>query len=442
MGVVGRQYRHRLNGKRVSNKQVARLLGVLNPVEVGPYLMLTPGHIAGLAQEAVKRFCRSADDELGEKHLPQLAGTPSVVQLGRMHEQIPVLRAAGEHQVAAETLAAWEDGLRTRRDLAEVVLPVARRAWADIRDPDGRAVRFEHDHYLKMFQLTRPVLSYDVVMLDEAQDSNPCRSSLVVGQEDAQRIAIGDGCQQLYAWQGAVDALATWPADRRLYLTQSWRFGEAVAREANKWLSILDARLRVQGNPHLATTLGPIPAPDAVLCRTNAGAVARVLAELEAGRRPALVGGAGELVSLAQAAEELQTIGRTDHAELFPFRSWGEVQEYAEEDSGSDLRVFVKLVDQYGAAKIIDALSWVVKEDHADIVISTAHKSKGREWNRVEIASDFAEPKAQDGKPGKVPAEDAMLAYVAVTRARTALNRTGLAWVDRYVPDTAVRGVA
>lgn len=441
-GAVGRHYGRRLRLPRQSATDTARGLGVHEHVEIGRNLVLTPVHLTRLALGTVQRFCQSADDELTEKHLPQMPGTPGMAELGRMHEQIPALRAVGEHQVAAAVLAAWEEGLRVRRDLAAAVLPIARRAWADIRDPEGRAVRFEHDHYLKMWQLTHPVLSYDVVMLDEAQDSNPVTADIVTSQT-GQRIAIGDGCQQLYAWRGAVDALTTWPADVRLYLTQSWRFGEAVAHEANKWLAILNAGLRVRGNPNLPTTIGPIPDPDAILCRTNAGAVARVMATLDADRKPALVGGAGELVRLAQAADELQTRGQTSHPELFPFRSWLDVQQYAEEESGADLRVFVKLVDQYSAAKIVDALSWVVDEKQADVVISTAHKSKGREWDRVTIADDFTEPKKRDdGGQGEIPRADAMLGYVAITRGRKELNRAGLAWVDRYVPAGALGGAA
>ncbi|GAB3433038.1 UvrD-helicase domain-containing protein [Actinophytocola sediminis] len=440
-GAVGRTYARRLKLPRQTNTETARRLGVRDHVEIGQHLALTPAHVTRLALATVQRFCQSADDELAEKHLPQLPGTPSVAELARWHAQIPLLRGSGEHQVAGELLAAWEDGLRARRDLAAAVLPVARRAWADLRDPEGRAVRFEHDHYLKMWQLTRPRLSYDVVMLDEAQDSNPVTADVVTSQQ-GQRVAIGDGCQQLYAWRGAVDALATWPSDVRLFLTQSWRFGEAVAREANKWLSILDTPMRVRGNPSLPTTIGVLSEPDAVLCRSNAGAVARVIAALDAGRRPALVGGAGELVRLAEAAEELQAGRRTSHPELFTFESWRQVQEYVEE-GGSDLKPFVDLVDKYRPAKIINSLSRTVSEDQADVIVSTAHKSKGREWPRVEIADDFHEPKPDaDGSPGQVPRADAMLAYVAVTRAKLALDRTGLAWVDRYVPVAGLGGAA
>ncbi|MGH3858469.1 UvrD-helicase domain-containing protein [Actinokineospora sp.] len=437
-GAVGRDFSRRLGGRRVPAKVTAERLGVRDNAEIGAGLTVTPVHIAKLALATVTRFCQSADLEVGKQHLPSVPGILTEAQLGRMHRKIPELRSAGEHQAAAEAHAAWDNGLRARHDLARLVLPVAQRAWDDLTDRWGEQVPFAHDHYLKMWQIAGPRLSYDVVMLDEAQDSNPCRSALVVGQEHAQRIAIGDSCQQLYAWQGAVDALATWPADVRLQLTQSWRFGGAVAAEANKWLTLLGTDMRVRGNPNLPTVVGPIPTPDAILCRSNAGAVGRVLAALEDGQRPALVGGATELVQLADAAGELQAGKRTSHPELWAFESWTQVQEYAEEEQGADLRVFVKLVDQYGPAKITTALSRTVPEDGADVVISTAHKSKGREWDRVAIADDFAEPKPdKDGNPRPVDKADAMVAYVAVTRARDALDRTGLAWVDRYVGPAA-----
>jgi superfamily I DNA/RNA helicase len=61
--------------------------------------------------------------------------------------------------------------------------------------------------------------------------------------------------------------------------------------------------------------------------------------------------------------------------------------------------------------------------------ISTAHKAKGREWDSVQIAGDFPEPSGRDD----IPRADAMLAYVAVTRARKHLDPAGLAWIDRFI---------
>lgn len=69
-----------------------------------------------------------------------------------------------------------------------------------------------------------------------------------------------------------------------------------------------------------------------------------------------------------------------------------------------------------------------------DVVISTAHRSKGLEWNYVSIGDDFFEPKV-DLATGKVtlPGKDELkLNYVALTRARKALSVGSLEWGMEY----------
>lgn len=64
------------------------------------------------------------------------------------------------------------------------------------RDEEG-ALGMTHAGYLKLFQLSRPCLSrtYDVIMLDEAQDSNPCIASIVLRETACARILVGDSHQ-------------------------------------------------------------------------------------------------------------------------------------------------------------------------------------------------------------------------------------------------------
>ena len=54
-----------------------------------------------------------------------------------------------------------------------------------------------HAGYLKLFQLGRKLLgrSYDVIMLDEAQDSNPCIANIVLRETGCARIMVGDSHQ-------------------------------------------------------------------------------------------------------------------------------------------------------------------------------------------------------------------------------------------------------
>jgi hypothetical protein len=293
--------------------------------------------------------------------------------------------------------------------LRQALVPLARRAWADLSDPEGR-LRFTHDCYLKLWQLSGPRLAAEYVLLDEAQDANPVVAAIVDRQHHAQRILVGDRCQAIYGWRGAIDAMSRFAAEQRLCLSQSFRFGPAIAAEANKWLQLLDAPLRLRGFGRISSTVGPIACPDAVLCRTNAEAVRQLLVAADAGRKVALVGGGGEIRRLAEAACSLRAGVGTDHPELFVFRTWGEVQEYVEQDAGgSDLKVFVQLIDTYGPEVVIDIIDRLSREEAAEVVVSTAHKAKGREWASVRIAADFPEPR-NGTAPAQVPRADAMLA--------------------------------
>ncbi|MFG1796664.1 UvrD-helicase domain-containing protein [Nocardia sp. NPDC049149] len=401
-GAYIKKYQRRVsNGQRQRAHEQARILNIGGSIELTSTVLL-PRDLARIAMETVKRYCQSSDEEINGHHVPWQVGIDRV----------------DEHTF-----------------LTDVVLPHARSAWADIRDVEGR-LQFDHDYYFKMWALTKPALGFDVVMLDEAQDTNPALAAVIAAQ-DGQQILVGDSNQQLYAWRGAVDVLEGWDAPVRLTLRQSWRFGQAIADEANRWLSVLGADLRVIGNQSLDSAVGRLKRPDAVLCRTNAEAVKQVMQALQTGRHPALVGGGAAIKALAKAAHQLKTQGRTDHRELFAFRSWGELQDYVDNETGGrDLKPFVDLIDEHGVEKILHTVTGLAdNEDDADVVISTAHKSKGREWNTVTIAEDYREPLPDDdGHPGPIPREDAMLAYVAVTRAKLRLDRTGLAWIDNYLP--------
>lgn len=398
----GYQYQERLNGPRVPARETAKILGINEPLGLDGKV-LAPTQVARLTMETVTRFCRSADPEPGERHVPRKPGLDSP-------EDMAVLR--------------------------QVLVPLARKAWGDLVSLSGR-LRFDHDCYLKMWQLSGPKLAYGYILLDEAQDANPVILSVVTGQEDAQLIAVGDRCQAIYGWRGAVDAMDRFPDARHLMLSESFRFGPAIADEANKWLSVLHAPMRLTGAGSSTSAVHRVSLPDAVLCRTNADAIDQAIQSMDAGNRTAVVGGGKEIRSLAEAAITLKAGKGTSHPQLFAFNSWSEVQDYADNDpGGSDLKVFVDLIDRRGAESIIKVVDSLADEARARVTVSTAHKAKGREWNKVLIApGGFREPKPnEDGSPGTISREDAMLAYVAVTRAREALDREGLSWVDSYVP--------
>src|SRR5690606_35586007 len=65
-----------------------------------------------------------------------------------------------------------------------------------------------------------------------------------------------------------------------------------------------------------------------------------------------------------------------------------------------------------------------------DLVVSTAHKAKGREWDWVRIGPDFPQPSEDENGELVLPAaEELRLAYVTVTRAKERLEIGSLGWV-------------
>jgi superfamily I DNA/RNA helicase len=391
----------RLGQPRMASSKLARLMGINTALHVkvsDQVRVLQPAWQASHTMRAVTLFCQSARPE------PSIHDFPRVPAL-----DLPDANGA----------RTWVNNAA----LAAHLLPHLQAAWADLLDPQGR-LRFNHDVYLKAAQLAEVEMPGDYLMVDEAQDLNPVMIAWLDYQRAAgkQLVYVGDSQQQIYEWRGAVDALAhlAGPGAEHSYLTQSFRFGPAIADVANVLLAELDAELRLTGTPTVPSALARVPQPDAVLCRSNAQAVHQVLSLQRLGLQPFLVGGSREIVEFTHAAVALMNGRSTTHAELACFGSWGEVLDYVEQDpQGDDLRMLVNMLEDYGPDIVLEALAGLAGEDHADVVVSTAHKAKGREWGSVRLASDF-----EPGPDGRTPPAELRLLYVACTRARHQLDIT------------------
>lgn len=247
---------------------------------------------------------------------------------------------------------------------------------------------------------------------------------------DDHHTYFADGLLTHNSWRGCVDITGDYPDAAQLQLTKSFRFGPAVAAEANKWLDLLDAKIRLQGHDPVRSVLDRAEMPDAVLTRTNAEAVVEAIEAHEQGVKVHLAGAGDEIRALAAAAADLMARKGTFHRELQAFQSWDQVRQYVDDGMAStELETTVRLLDTHGVDAVVEAISRTVAAPYADRIITTVHKCKGLEWDVVRIANDWQPPKREDEE---VRPELAMLAYVAVTRAKKVLDRGGLAWVDRW----------
>jgi hypothetical protein len=206
--VVSRPCVQRLGGPPVQAKSLAEdFLGIrswFNDVPKGRKA-ISSWKIASLAVQTVRRFCYSDDDEVQPWHVPWVEGI------------------TGEHE----------------KSLRKQVLPFAREIWDDLQKGQGFA-RFEHDHYMKMWALEDPRIDADFLLVDESQDTNGVLAGVIRKQDHLQRVLVGDSQQRLFGWRGSVDIMHEFEDAEVRYLSQSFRFGQAVAEEANLWLSYLE----------------------------------------------------------------------------------------------------------------------------------------------------------------------------------------------------------
>ncbi|UQB43210.1 ATP-dependent helicase [Thiomicrospira microaerophila] len=279
-----------------------------------------------------------------------------------------------------------------------------------------------HDAYLKAFQLRKPKLSYDVILLDEAQDTNPVLQAILL-QQVCQKVFVGDKHQEIYAWRNAVNTLER-VALNEYALTHSFRFGEHISSTANKLLSKLNETRRIVGLAQdLPINRGFDPyQPYAVMCRTNAKVFEVADFCLQRNISYCINGGLEQITRLIESAYGLFLGDRQapKSAELSLFNSWQEFSEVAEELNKAEWKTIVKFVETHKAEtlnKIKRLASNAQNTSTTQVFISTVHKAKGLGFDQVVLASDFEWP--DDAHPAYK--ESLNVIYVAITRAKRVL---------------------
>ena len=352
-----------------------------------PYLMM-PNRLANLVANGVSGFCSTNAHYPAPRHIP----VPEWL-----------------HPDDAE-------------NLQKSLYPALERRWLDSIHPQHQA-GIGHDVYLKLWALSEPNIPSDYILFEEAQDADPLMLGILLKQKNAQVIYVGDAHQQIYAWRGAVNAMQQLPLPENR-LTTSFRFGEEIAEVANYLLHALKETVPLHGFSEISSKVVNKPHTkmrDAILCRTNARAMELLLSGLLKGDKVSLQADHARLSRFIDAATALKQGKRvTDVPELAWFNSWHDVHEYCETNDGSDIKPLVKLVDEHGTSPLKNALAKITPIEQADYVISTAHKAKGLEWNRVHLEDDYQFKLSQ--LDYKITPEELRLLYVACTRAKLSLN--------------------
>lgn len=311
----------------------------------------------------------------------------------------------------------WPQEIQTK--IGSYVLRLCSDCWRKMSDPSD-PLPLSHDGYVKYWSLESPRINASFVLLDEAQDTNPVVLEVLRNQQ-CQIVYVGDRHQQIYEWRGAVNAMDEMPAEETLHLTQSFRFGNAIAELANILLRYLGEKSELRGFEAIHSRVGETNA-QAVLCRTNAALLTEFIRLINEGKRVAIQGGTEEQVQLLRGLEDIQHGKGSTLTELAGIQTWDELKKFIETDEGKQIATLVILAETYSIPKLLSFLRRSSGQDDCDVLLSTLHKAKGLEWDRVELLSDFV-PKSSSGTPtGSLSEEDARVLYVAITRARRELQ--------------------
>lgn len=306
-----------------------------------------------------------------------------------------------------------------------------------------------HDFYLKKFQLSHPVLPYDYILFDEAQDASAAMLDVFMKQK-AVKVIVGDMHQQIYSWRYAVNSLAKTDF-QTLNLSTSFRFPTEIAALANDillWKNHLEVSSPVSIK---GSGVEKKEKTRATIARTNLGLLFNAIGFITDNRKVKHIYFEGNINSYTYAddgASLYDVLNLYNEKKdairdklILSMKDIDELEEYIEKSEDMQLGMMVEIVKEYGN-EIYDILRSLKNlhtgdedKSKAEMIFSTVHRAKGMEYDIVHLVDDFiTETKLEklaaekDSKTNKEPLnlvklnEEINLLYVAVTRTKNKLH--------------------
>jgi DNA helicase II / ATP-dependent DNA helicase PcrA len=317
----------------------------------------------------------------------------------------------------------------------------------DISNKTLNVVDFSDMIYLPILKKMR-IWKYSNIFLDEAQDTNATRRALVkmMLAPKGRLIAVGDPHQAIYGFTGAdsnaLNLIQKEFKAKELPLSVTFRCPKNVVKEAQKYVQHIESHpdsadgivdeCNLQDLPNLVTQ------EDAIICR-NTKPLVEVAYNLIRNKIPCKVEGRkiGENLIKLATRWKVKTVGTLiNKLEAYKEK---EIEKYKKKENESMCQVIEDQVETLGVfidqCKLDDPISTLVKkiqelfddtENKKILVLSTIHRSKGREFNHVfALGMDKYSPSKWAKKDWELIQENNLL-YVLVTRAKNHLTKVNV----------------
>jgi superfamily I DNA/RNA helicase len=293
--------------------------------------------------------------------------------------------------------------------------------------------KIPHSFYYKYFEQNMDEFlpeDYDVVMLDEAQDSDEITVKIINELNSEIKIVVGDEFQKIYGWRGAIDVFKYMDFDKTLFLSTSFRFPQTTSDLAN---SIIEQKTGSWPSPEIKSFEG-YKKPDEIktecwISRTNANAIKIVLENEDKDFK--LNKNIDELNTDMSDAIELKK-SKPIKKNLSPTRKYlaglsAKDKKDALESSEISIKIMIELLSKFPGAEVnkaIQSLKNNARKRKDIILLGTAHSVKGLEYDKTIVMKDFKSygqlhaMKNNSDRPDIIE-EEFNLLYVANTRSRT-----------------------
>ncbi len=282
---------------------------------------------------------------------------------------------------------------------------------------------------------------FDVVFVDEAQDTNNIQKELLrrMLKSGGRLIAVGDENQAIYGFRGSesnsMEAIQNTFSAVRLPLSISYRCCKAVIREAQRYVSHIEA---FDGAPEgQVETLenysaNTFAADDAVICRKNAPLISFAYSMIARGRGVNFMGrdlgeGLKAMVSRLNAKDIADLDIKLDNWAQKEVAKLTEKEEEDQIDLLMDkvncIKIFIAHLpeNKQTVDDLIDAIDTLFAGT-GGLTLASVHRSKGREWHRVFILDFDLMPLPAAQKRDWMMVQENNLIYVAITRAKEYLG--------------------